>query len=932
MSSDLGLIFNELDRLGELLRHANTQNLSQDDLALLYGKVQSLQNQLPPSLSTAGPSFQNHSELGLAICDSMPASIVFLDQQGVISWVNAAWIKISEENNLRPEHCGVGVNYLEVCKKAALHDKDAQAAYREVQKLLSGEAQQFSLEYPCHAPSEPRWFRLVGAPVRSRHVHGVLLMHMDVTQRVQAQRALMEAEHNYRQIFENAIEGIFRSSLDGRYLSANPALARLLEYDSPEELIRDIQDIGSQVYIDSHHRALFIEELATHGSVHGFETRFRTRKGNIRWIRTTAQLVRDDHGNSIHIQGTNFDVTSEKEAESKLEAEHSLLRTLLDHLPDYIYVKDAEGRYLLNNKANLQLLAAHHNSEVFGRTVFDIFPREIAEPYHRDDMQVISDGRSLLDKEEPIQGADGAKSWISTTKVPLRDSSGRILGLVGISRDITAQRNHELEIQKLAAFPRYSPNPVFSFNSKAELLYCNEAAFHMAKSLGLSQPSLLLPSNYRTFVGECLRGKKDPLRLETELQKKVISWAFFPIAEISEVHCYAVDVTERHLLEAQVRHSQKMESIGQLAGGVAHDFNNILTIIQGNASLISAIGDLPEGLSAAVTEIITASERAANLTRQLLTFSRKQAIQTTVLDLGEVVSTHTGLLRRILREDITLALSIPLHLPKVKADRGMIEQVIMNLVVNALDAMPTGGHLQISLSETSLPCSDKTDWNGPCIALEVSDTGVGIEPEVLPRIFEPFFTTKEVGKGTGLGLATAYGIIKQHHGNIRVSSLAGAGTTFTVLIPACAEVSSEAKYSARPDEVRGGTETILLVEDEPSLRSLMCHVLQTYGYKIIEAASGPKAEQAWNNNNGKIDLLLTDFIMPDGMTGGELMKLLQLQNPKLKVLFITGYSPDIAKFVDGSNAMHCLQKPFRPKTLANAVRKALDGKKPDVES
>jgi PAS domain S-box-containing protein len=384
-------------------------------------------------------------------------------------------------------------------------------------------------------------------------------------------------------------------------------------------------------------------------------------------------------------------------------------------------------------------------------------------------------------------------------------------------------------------------------------------------------------------------------------------------------------------LEDQLRQSQKMEAIGQLAGGVAHDFNNILTVIQGHASLLMAGGNLAGAGARSAQQISQAAERAAGLTRQLLTFSRRQVMQPRRLDMNEVVCNMNQMLGRILGEDIALQLNYSPEPAVVQADASMMEQVLLNLAVNSRDAMPKGGRLNIKISLESVQAERLSElshpFNSTFVCLSVMDTGCGIPRENLPRIFEPFFTTKAVGKGTGLGLATVYGIIKQHQGWIDVESEPSTGATFKVFIPwADGETESAGKVSVEPS-LRGGTETVLVVEDEAPVRELVCNLLISQGYRVLQAESGTEAIEIWRGSKEHVDLLLTDLVMPNQMNGRELAEKLWAERPHLKVIFTSGYSVDVigADFVL-QRGINYLQKPYPPKKLAVMVRDCLDSK------
>jgi two-component system NtrC family sensor kinase len=390
------------------------------------------------------------------------------------------------------------------------------------------------------------------------------------------------------------------------------------------------------------------------------------------------------------------------------------------------------------------------------------------------------------------------------------------------------------------------------------------------------------------------------------------------------------EIEERQRAEQNFRQAQKMEAIGQLAGGVAHDFNNMLTVIRGYAQCLLANPGLDHAVRGPMQQIDGAAERAANLTRQLLAFSRKQVLQPEALQLPEVIGQIGKMLRRILGEDIALEIQAPAEHAGVMADRAMLEQVLLNLVVNARDAMPRGGQLRIDTCTKEFTAeavaANPRARIGKFVCLAVTDSGCGIPPEILPRIFEPFFTTKAAGKGTGLGLATVYGVVKQHEGWIEVESTVNQGTTFKIYFPAIAAPVSESPQTAVAPAASGGRESILLVEDEPSLRKLTRTVLQRYGYRVITAVSGTDALKIWPEHAAEIDLLFTDMVMPDGISGFELARRLMAQKTGLKVIYSTGYSLEMA---DRDAALqpsdHFLSKPYTPEKLAAAVRTCLDG-------
>jgi signal transduction histidine kinase/CheY-like chemotaxis protein len=397
---------------------------------------------------------------------------------------------------------------------------------------------------------------------------------------------------------------------------------------------------------------------------------------------------------------------------------------------------------------------------------------------------------------------------------------------------------------------------------------------------------------------------------------------------LSRVYVSIVDITARKALEEQLRRSQKMEAVGHLAGGIAHDFNNLLTVIQGNTALLQMSNGAHEQRAEALADIAHATERAAALTRQLLTVSKRQELQPKTLDLNEIVTGLARMLQRVVGEDVRTQINLHPRRLITRADAAMLDQVLMNLVVNARDAMPEGGQLVIETSEATIANADLDQFPdarpGRHVSLRVTDTGHGISHENLARIFEPFFTTKEQGKNTGLGLATVFGIVKQHRGALTVTSDVGQGTTFVILLPAIeGDVVSRKQDAAEP---RGGTESILLVEDEESVRRLVQHLLEMHGYRVQAASSGVEALHRMEQRLDEFDLVITDIVMPGGVSGWMLAERLLQTRPRLKVIYMSGYMGDTAnRRVNLRDGVNFLQKPFGRIPLLKCVRACLDG-------
>ncbi len=396
-----------------------------------------------------------------------------------------------------------------------------------------------------------------------------------------------------------------------------------------------------------------------------------------------------------------------------------------------------------------------------------------------------------------------------------------------------------------------------------------------------------------------------------------------------------IDITENKKLEAQFRQSQKLEAVGRLAGGVAHDFNNILAVIQMQADLLKVSEDhSPAALRESAREIAAATQRATALTRQLLMFSRNENIQQQDLDLNESLNNMSKLLRRTLGEDVHLQFKFAMQPMHVHADPGMMDQVLINLAINARDAMPKGGQLVIETAaaefDEQTAAQSARIKPGSFVCLSVSDSGCGIPPENLPRIFEPFFTTKEVGKGTGLGLATVFGIVQQHQGWINVYSEVGQGTTFRIYLPRLTKMSEQKPNRLSMATLPGGSETILLVEDDTFVCASVRNILVKLGYRVLDAVNGVEALKIWKQNRNDIHLVLTDLVMPGGMNGKELGEELLKENPKLKIIYTSGYTAEVGgrDFVL-QEGINFLAKPYQADRLAHTIRAQMEGISPN---
>jgi PAS domain S-box-containing protein len=630
----------------------------------------------------------------------------------------------------------------------------------------------------------------------------------------------------------------------------------------------------------------------------------------------------------------------------ELQKNLALLQGITESTTDAVFVKDLQGRYLMMNPAGAGFLGRPVD-EVLGKDDTELFDDpETGRLIMELDRGVLQSGE-MQTLEERGTAAGISRTYLSN-KGPYRDANGKVVGLLGICRDISDRKAAEEEMrrsqQKLRIHFEYTPLAVVEWDLDFRVTDWNPSAERMfgysRQEAAGQHASFIVPPHFRRHVDQVwqeLLNQKGGVRSTNDNITKdgrIISceWYNTPLVDESGrvlgAASLAQDVTERVALEERLRQSQKMEAVGRLAGGVAHDFNNLLTVILGYSQILSE--SLPAGsrLADSTVQIKSAADRASGITRQLLAFSRKQVLSPRVISLNDIVLNLDSLLRRLIGEDIEV-LTVPSNdLGSVKADPGQIEQVIMNLALNARDAMPRGGKLTLETSNAQLDESyaqrHQPAEPGRYVMLAVTDTGHGMSPETQARIFEPFYTTKEVGKGTGLGLSMVYGIVKQSGGYIWVYSEPDRGTTFKIYLPRVDQPAEGTGADNRTKSVQRGTETILLVEDDPQLLQLSSSVLVHCGYKLLVAGSPEEGIEICKANHRDIRLLVTDVVMPR-MNGRQLAEQIQKVSPHVKVLYISGYTSNaIVHYGVLDPGLWFLPKPFTLSALVAKVREVLD--------
>jgi len=673
------------------------------------------------------------------------------------------------------------------------------------------------------------------------------------------------------------------------------------------------------------------------------ELQFRRPDGRRGTVRVHSR-PRINGSGRILWHGFVMDITTSKQAELALRESEEEFRVMFESASVGMGQANPYTRQVLRVNRKLE--------EITGYTAEELVKLKIPDFTHPEDRlrdgdlskRLVQGEVSAVHLEKRYVRKDGRIVWVSVKTNLIRDAAGKPLRTVATVEDITERRRAEEERMLLITALEQTAESVMITDTQGMIVYVNPAferisGYTRRECIGQNPRILQSGRQDATFYqhlwatikggnvwrGHFLNKRKDGTLFEEEA---TISPIRDSSGKIINYMAIKLDVSRQMELENQFRQAQKLEAIGQLAGGVAHDFNNILTSILMQVEL----GCMDEGISSPACEgfsqIRKDAERAASLTRQLLLFSRRQVMQLQDINLNDLVTSLAKMLQRVIGEDVRLQLNLhPISL-MTRADAGMIDQVALNLAVNARDAMPDGGKLLIETSEETL--DEKAIQNGAdlvpgrYVCLTVADNGSGIAPEVMPRIFEPFFTTKPPGKGTGLGLATVFGIVKQHRGWITVDTQPGQGSKFKVFLPAIAKGPTVNDTEA-PVKPKGGHETVLLAEDEPMVRHSLETVLARAGYTVLAAANGAEALELWAGHRSEVALLFTDLVMPAGVSGQQLARQLQSEKPDLKVLYTSGYSVEIAgREIELRSGENFMQKPIRPDILLKTVRSCLD--------
>ncbi len=762
--------------------------------------------------------------------------------------------------------------------------------------------------------------------------------------------ALRVSEERLQKITECIPDLIWTLDLSGRFTYANIAVERTHGWTVDEFMERTLPELVTprQAAMDA---AMMEAELAkaadpryNRKTVISFESEELRKDGSTFWAEIHATWLWSDEGKPVGIIGVSHDITERKLMEEELKKSRELLELITENMSDMIRLSDLQGNILYISPSHFRGLG-YKKEERLGMSVFDVV--------HPDDLEMVINkfSQGLVDGyqtriEYRVRHKDGHYIWLDTVGDLIKNEQGAPAAVITCSRDITQRKLADDALRR--SEERY--RTIFENSATANILMAEDTTIIMANDnfarlSGYNRQELEGKLSWTIFVHpddrERMKAYHRKRRIDPgsvpsaydfrvvsrkgEVKNMMMNVALIPESKSSIATL--IDMTAGKQLEAQFIQAQKMESVGRLAGGVAHDFNNMLSVILGNTEL--AISRLKTGdpLYKTLQEILNAGMRSADLTRQLLAFARKQAVVPKVLDLNDTVAGMLKMLRRLIGEDIDLGWRPGPRLWKVNMDPSQVDQLLANLTVNARDAIEKAGRVIIETSNTTCDeayCADQPDCAaGDYVVLTVSDNGCGMEKEMLANIFEPFFTTKKEGQGTGLGLATVYGIVKQNGGFINTCSEPGQGTTFSIHLPRYRDEATENDRHKSQGKIQGGTETILIAEDEEAVLKLSENMLVMLGYKVLAAKGHHQALRLAEEYHENIDMLLTDVVMP-GMSGKELAERLMAIKPGLKCLYMSGYTADIiARQGILDEGIQFISKPFSVRDLAAKVRETL---------
>ncbi len=773
--------------------------------------------------------------------------------------------------------------------------------------------------------------------------HGIARAIRYALERKYVGQALRESEERFRRVFEEGPVGMALVGKGSNLVRVNTALCQMLGRTADELIGTPIRDLTHQqdlVDIERIER-VFGGDLPYHRA----DGRFQRKNGSVVWASLTASVVRGRDDRPLYGIVMFEDVTERRRAEDAVRESNSLLHAVIGGTPDAIYVKDLKGRYLLLNTAAAQLLGKTA-ADVVGKTDDDLLPDPVAAIIRQSDREVIQSGDAQV-FEEAFELGHGVRTFLSTKGV-YRDEGDSVVGVFGIARDITESKRAENELRRSEAKYRTLVNHavygIYRSTLDGRFVSVNPALVKMLRydsdeellNINMERDLYADPSERERLVAQYIcRDRIDGLEVEWKRRDdtRILVRLSGRLVQREDgqpdgFEMIVEDVTERHTLETQLRQAQKMEAVGELTGGIAHDLNNVLTVVSANLDLITeSLPSDDEDLLDDLQQTKEATQRGRTLIRKLLGFSRRSKLIMQPVDVGQLVTDLLGMLRRVVPADIDVVLSVA-DSDLVEADPSAIEQILINLVTNARDAMPDGGTVAITISRRHV--DETLRETRPWIKLDdylrisVVDTGMGMDAQTLERIFEPFFTTKPQGTGTGLGMSMVYGLMKQHSGFVDAESKPGHGTRVDLYFPLSEGEIAAPVREEQSREVHGGSESILVVEDEAPIRRVARRVLEKHGYNVVVAVDGDDAIAKYNALETRIDLIISDVVMPK-LGGAGLYKKLSAGGDPPKVLFTSGYAANDFRTSGAIDPnLPFLHKPWSVKELLEKVREVLD--------
>lgn len=837
------------------------------------------------------------------------------------------------------------------------------------------------LDHPCDFCTNEIIKELQGRPYRWEYYNPILKRYYDITDRIikwpdgrdvrfelavditerkNAEIALKLSEELYRKSLSNLREGFVRTTPDGRIIMANVAFSKMMGYSSVEELMSSVDNVV-KLYADPRDRERLIEILSEDGYAEDFICRGKRKDGSELWVSMNVRAEKDDFGRIQFLEGTLIDITERIEAERKLEEEKRKFQVLVETLPLGVVLCDRSGKYIYVNpmftKITGYTLADVPDGRTFARLAYpeENLRREAVRLW-KEDTSKLGVGEFMA-RTFSVRCKDGSSKRLEITTTHLAEGLNIL-----VFEDVTERERNEILLRKsekkFRSLFENAKEGIFASTLDGKFLMANQAYVKMLgynsfdelrESIVDIRTQLYVDPKERDRLFQILDREGSVTDFETQFYKKdgQIMWAKFSAwyayddeGKIDHIEGILEDMTEKkrkeeelNSLREQFLQAQKMEAIGRLAGGIAHDFNNILTVITGTCELAKMSAKGNERIEKYLDTIRNSAEKASSLTKQLLAYSRKQLMQLQIVDLNKLISDMEDMLKRLLGEDIEVITHLEEGLGKVSADPTQMQQVIINLAVNARDAMPEGGKLIVETYNVEMT-EDYARKHfgfepGKYVMLSITDTGSGIPKEILPHIFEPFFTTKEKGTGTGLGLSTVYGIVKQLNGHIHVYSEVGRGTTFKIYLPQVEKETKTLVNEEKIDEkvVTPSEITIMVIEDDESVLRVVSEMLKGMGYKVLEAQSEEKAIEIAKSTKEKIDLLLTDVVIP-GIRAPALTVKIRKIHPECQVLFMSGYTENtIAHYGIIHPGINFIQKPFSPEQLKKKIEEVLKGKR-----